>query len=62
MEMMPMTQEIRKIILKKGSEIDIEQAALRADMKDLAMSGIEKAVAGITSIDEVIRVAYVRKG
>ena len=56
-EMIPINDEIRSLILKKTSSNEIKEVAIRYGMKTLLDSGIAKALAGITSIDEVFRVA-----
>ena len=56
-EMMPINDEIRSLILKKTSSSEIKEVAIRYGMKTLLDSGIVKALAGITTIDEVFRVA-----
>lgn len=55
--MIPINDEIRSLILKKTSSNEIKEVAIRYGMKTLLDSGIAKALAGITSIDEVFRVA-----
>ncbi len=56
-EMIEINDEIRSMILKKISSNQIKEVAIRYGMKTLLDSGIEKALEGITTIDEVFRVA-----
>ncbi|GAB4473354.1 MAG: type IV-A pilus assembly ATPase PilB [Burkholderiaceae bacterium] len=53
-EVMPITEEIQRIILKGGSSLEIAQQAQREGVKNLRQSGLLKARQGITSVDEVL--------
>jgi type II secretion system protein E len=55
-EFLLIDDEIRKLILEKGSVGTIKQKAVTLGMKTLAMDGWNKVLAGITSLDEVLRV------
>jgi len=55
-EMLLLSEKIRDLILAKTSSSQIKRVAQEAGMKSLREDGIEKVLAGITSIDEVIRV------
>jgi type II secretory ATPase GspE/PulE/Tfp pilus assembly ATPase PilB-like protein len=56
-EIMSMNNEIRKMILDRGSAVEIEKAALRNGMVSLEQDGVLKAIQGLTSLDEIYRVA-----
>jgi type IV pilus assembly protein PilB len=57
-EIMAMTEEIEKVILSgKVSEYDMLQIAIKNGMITMVQDGIIKALAGITSIEEVFRVS-----
>ncbi len=56
-EMIEINDEIRSMILRKISSNEIKDVAIRNGMKTLLDSGITRALEGITSIDEVFRVA-----
>jgi len=56
-ELMQMNNSIRKLILDNASSLDIERAAVESGMFTLEHAGIIKALAGITSLEEVYRVA-----
>ncbi|MBI5152400.1 type II/IV secretion system protein [Candidatus Peregrinibacteria bacterium] len=56
-EMLRMNDEIRKLILENKLSIELEQAASRSGMLNLETDGVTKALKGITSIEEVYRVA-----
>lgn len=56
-EVMKMSNDIRQMILKQASSIDIEAAATKTGMVTLEQAGILKALDGITSLEEVYSVA-----
>ncbi len=56
LEFLPVTDEIRRLILSRASVQDIHRAAAGAGMRSMFEDGIEKALRGITSIEEVLRV------
>jgi type IV pilus assembly protein PilB len=57
-EIMSLNEEIEKLILSgKASEYDMRAAAAKNGMITMAQDGVLKALDGITSIDEVFRVA-----
>lgn len=56
-EVLPMTQEIEKIVNDFGTEQEILRAALENGMVTMTQDGILKTLAGITTLDEVWRVA-----
>ena len=53
-QVMPVTEEIQKIILRDGSAIDIAQQAQREGVRTLRQSGLLKVRLGLTSLEEVI--------
>lgn len=55
-EVMPIKEEIKQLILTGASALDIKKEALKLGMLTLRQSGIKKIMAGITSIEEVLRV------
>ncbi len=56
-EMISINDELRSMILKRTSSNEIKEVAIRYGMKTLLDIGITKALEGITTIDEVFRVA-----
>lgn len=57
-EIMIMDKEIEKIILSKEvSEYEMEEIAVKKGMITMAQDGLLKALDGLTSVDEVFRVA-----
>ncbi len=55
-EVLEMNEGIKKIILKGGSSDDIEEEAIKNGMVTMLENGIEKALSGVTSLEEIIRV------
>lgn len=61
-EIMPINAELRQAI-NRGENADVlEQIALKYGMKTLRMNAIEYALQGITTVEEVRRVAYEEDG
>ncbi len=58
-EMMTVDDTIRQLINSKASEREIFRQARAAGMKPLALAGVEKVVAGLTTLEEVAKVAEV---
>lgn len=58
-EVMPISAEVSKMILKNASSAELEQAALKNGMLLMKQDGYLKALSGVTTIEEVIRVAEV---
>ncbi len=55
-EILVFTPEVKDMILKRASGEEIKQCARKQGMNTLRESGVQKAVTGDTSIDEVYRV------
>jgi type IV pilus assembly protein PilB len=53
-EVMPITEEIQKIILRGGSSLEIAQQAQREGVSNLRQSGLLKVKQGMTSVEEVL--------
>ena len=53
-EVMPITQELRELILQGSSADEIKKKAMDQKMKTLRMSGISKIKEGITTVEEVV--------
>jgi type IV pilus assembly protein PilB len=56
-ELLIVDQQVRELIASRASEQAIRKAAHAAGMRSLVEDGIEKAAAGLTTLDEVLRVA-----
>jgi type II secretory ATPase GspE/PulE/Tfp pilus assembly ATPase PilB-like protein len=54
-ELMLVTDEMRDMILRRASTVEIGRAASRAGMVPLRQDGLAKASKGITTIEEVLR-------
>ena len=52
-QVLPVTEEIGRIIMEGGSAIDIGDAAKRMGVWDLRRSGLEKVRQGMTSLEEI---------
>jgi type IV pilus assembly protein PilB len=55
-QVMPITEEIQRIILKGGSALDIAQQSMREGVRTLRESGLLKVKQGVTSLEEVLSV------
>jgi type IV pilus assembly protein PilB len=55
-QVMPITEEIQKIILNSGTSMEIAQQAQRESVRDLRQSGLIKVRSGVTTLEEVISV------
>lgn len=55
-EIMEITDEIREMILKNVPDIEIKKVAIKNGMSTLRKSALKKMIAGITTIEEVLRV------
>ncbi|MEI6378178.1 MAG: GspE/PulE family protein [Candidatus Falkowbacteria bacterium] len=54
-EVMEINDEIRQLINQKASADIIEKAAVKAGMRTMQQDGLKKALAGVTTIEEVFR-------
>lgn len=52
-QVMPISDEISRIIMKNGTAHDIADQAKREGIKDLRQSGLRKVKAGLTSLEEI---------
>ena len=55
-ELMPMTEEIERLIIEGGSVDEIHRLAVSQGMVTLRQSGLRKAMEGETTLEEVLRV------
>ena len=53
-QVMPITEEIQRIILAEGTAVDIAKQAQLEGVRDLRQSGLVKVRAGVTTLEEVI--------
>jgi type IV pilus assembly protein PilB len=52
-QVMPISEEMCRIIMKNGTAIDLADQARREGVSDLRQSGLRKVKAGLTSLEEV---------
>jgi type IV pilus assembly protein PilB len=55
-QVMPITEELQRIILKGGSALDIAHQASKEGVRTLRESGLLKVRQGMTSLEEVLSV------
>jgi type IV pilus assembly protein PilB len=55
-QVMPMSEQIGRIIMQGGNALDIADQAKKEGIPDLRESGLKKAIQGVTSLEEVNRV------
>ena len=55
-QVMPISDEIQRIILRDGSTLDIADQARREGVKTMRESGLNKVKLGLTSLEEVLAV------
>ncbi|MDR1708630.1 MAG: type IV-A pilus assembly ATPase PilB [Candidatus Accumulibacter sp.] len=53
-QVMPVSEEIQRIIMTNGTALDIAEEARRMGVNDLRRSGLIKVMQGLTSLDEVL--------
>jgi general secretion pathway protein E len=51
-----MSDEVRRLTLRRAGELEIQRAAVEGGMHTLYEDGIRKALKGGTSLEEVLRV------
>ncbi len=56
-ELLPITNDIRRLIMEHADAVQIKEKAISNGMKTLLDDGIEKAFQGITTLEEVLRVS-----
>ena len=56
-EVMPMTEKIAKLVVEKAAASDIQKLAMDGGMLTMKQDGYVKVLEGVTTIEEVIRVA-----
>ncbi|MDP1689011.1 MAG: ATPase, T2SS/T4P/T4SS family [bacterium] len=57
-EILEINDEVRQMIMKRANAGEIKEAALRGGMVPMLHDGFTKAVAGITTLEEVLRVFH----
>jgi general secretion pathway protein E len=56
LELMVLDDDIRSLVLRQAEAREIHAAAIRGGMQTMYVHGLRKALAGITTIEEVLRV------
>jgi type IV pilus assembly protein PilB len=56
-QVMPISEEIQRIILRDGSAMDIAEQAKREGVRSLRDAGLHKVKLGMTSLEEVLTVS-----
>jgi type IV pilus assembly protein PilB len=52
-EVMPITDDMRQLIMRNGNSIDIAEQAQREGVRNLRQSGLLKVKSGVTSLEEI---------
>ena len=55
-QVMPITEDMQRIILAEGSALDIQHEADRNGVRNLRQAGLAKVRAGVTTLEEIITV------
>ena len=55
-QVMPISEEIQRIILRDGSAMDIAEQSVREGVRSLREAGLHKVKLGLTSIEEILTV------
>src|SRR5204863_6406994 len=55
-EIMPMSDELRELVLAGASATEIKREAIRLGMDSLRISGLKKILEGVSTLEEVCRV------
>ncbi len=55
-EVMPVREELKDLVLRGGSAMEIKKEAARLGMKTLRQAGLSKVEEGVTTLEEVLRV------
>lgn len=58
-EIMPMEDDLRNLVVKNASADAIKRAAIAMGMRTLHLDGVAKVLAGLTSLEEMLRVVFV---
>jgi len=58
-QVMPITEEIQKIILRDGSALEIAKQSERENVRNLRQAGLYKVKLGLTSLEEVLAVTNI---
>ena len=56
-EVLPVTEKIGRLILERAPASEVEREAINEGMISMKQDGYMKAIEGITTVEEVLRVA-----
>jgi type IV pilus assembly protein PilB len=56
-EVMPVTEEVERLTVQRVSAHEVQRVAIREGMRVLRSDGLAKAAEGLTSVQDVLRVA-----
>ncbi|MGF1655909.1 MAG: GspE/PulE family protein [Verrucomicrobiales bacterium] len=56
LEVLPISEAVRKLIIKRASASQIKATAVKEGMKSLRAAGVDKALEGVTTLEEIWRV------
>ncbi len=57
-EVIEVNDEIRQLIMNRANATQIKEAAIRSGMTTMMLAGVERALKGLTSIEEVVRIIH----
>src|SRR3989344_5807969 len=57
-EVLEITDDIRKLVMNRATSQEIKEAAVKNGMITMIKDGVAKAMAGITTLEEVLRIIY----
>jgi type IV pilus assembly protein PilB len=55
-EVMAVSEEIERLTVARASALEIQRVAVEQGMKSLRLDGMDKVLAGVTSLEEILRV------
>ena len=57
-EVLEINENIRQLIMNRASAQQIKEAAIKNGMTTMIQDGVQKALQGITTLEEVLRIIY----
>ena len=57
-EVLEINDDMRKLIMNRATSQEIKEAAVKNGMVTMIKDGISKAIAGVTTLEEVLRIIY----
>jgi general secretion pathway protein E len=56
LELLPMSDSIRRLVMQQATSGEIHEQAIREGMRTMYQDGLMKCLQGVTTIEEVLRV------